>query len=477
MATTWKLAAIVAVGAALRFYHLDSQSLWHDEAISVVVSRAPLDQMLGHFSAGPGQLRENNPPLYAYLLHTWFSVFGVSDFTARSLSAAAGVLCLPLIYRLTAILFGTAAGLCASLLLATSQLGVMLSQEARNYEVFLLLSLTTATLYWYAMSKRSLAAWCGGTATAVLMVLTNYYGVFVIAALAIHALLCWRNIPWSWVGGAALAGAGTLIPWARMVLGAQVTAVSGRVQPAYFATELSTGIATVNRFSNGAVYGVLESTPLWTFAVAALLFGGPLLYLVSEGRRQRAAGSDHRCAIVFALLLWIVPLGGALGLGLLFDLQYNVRYAAVAIAPYYMLVGGGLARLPHRTVRAIAIAAIVAYSGVALAAIYRFPYKENYRDAIRSIAGQAAPEDCYAFVPFGSAPLEWSIYANTRPGRVLKLDRELDSGCRRVWVVTYERIVSDAHTRWREWLATATAGFTKRSQRRFFWVRVEEYER
>ena len=132
-ANVWKLAAILAAGAALRLYHLNHQSLWHDEAISVIVGRAPLDQTLNYFRAQPGRLPfEYNPPLYAYLLHVWFAIFGVSDFAARLLSAAAGILCLPVIYVLAADLFGRPAGRNAALLLAVSQLGVMFSQEARQ---------------------------------------------------------------------------------------------------------------------------------------------------------------------------------------------------------------------------------------------------------------------------------------------------------------------------------------------------------
>jgi 4-amino-4-deoxy-L-arabinose transferase-like glycosyltransferase len=481
----WKLAAIMAAGAALRLYHLDHQSLWHDEAISVIVSRAPLGRILDYFETVGSKLPfEYNPPVYAYVLHGWFKVFGVGGFEARLLSAVAGVLALPLIFLLARRLFGTTTGLRAALLLAVSQIGVMFSQEARNYELFLLLALTTAYLYWTAMTHRSLAAWCACTVSAVLMVLTQYYGVFVILALACHTALYWRSIRLMWVAGAAVAGASAVAPWLRFAFAGQVGAASDRVQPEYFAVGLSSVAGTINRFNNGAVNGLLESAPWWTFAAGAVLFGGPIAVLLVQAwqNRPRESEADSRGrfseATVFALLLGTVPLAAVLALGAVLNVQYNVRYVAFCIAPYYILAAAGLTRLPGAWLRHLALVAIVAYSGYALTANYRVPYKENYRDAIGFVAGAARPGDCYAFVPFGAPPLSWSIYASDSPAPAprLAIDGNAEAAaCRRIWAITYQRVTMESHARWREWLAKATAAHTRIADRSFFWVRVELY--
>ena len=240
---------------------------------------------------------------------------------------------------------------------------------------------------------------------------------------------------------------------------------------------MTTIAGTINRFSNGAVAGLLESTPPWTFAVGALLFGGPLLVLVAGAFRRDRATAPERRLVVFALLLWLVPLASVLAAGFALNVQFNVRYVAFCIAPYYILVGAGLATMPGTLARTVVLAAIVVYSGVALAANYRVPYKENFRDAIAFITPQEARDDCYAFVPFGGPPLEWSIYSTHRPERLLKPDAASAAGCRRIWVITYERVVTPVHARWQAALAEATAGLTKQAERSFFWVRVEEYER
>jgi hypothetical protein len=180
---------------------------------------------------------------------------------------------------------------------------------------------------------------------------------------------------------------------------------------------------------------------------------------------------------VFALLLWAVPLASVLALGAVLNVQYNIRYVAFCIAPYYILAAAGLSRLPGAWLRHVAIVAIVAYSGYALTANYRVPYKENYRDAIRFVTGEAQPGDCYAFVPFGTPPLSWSIYASDSPAPRLAIDRDAEAAaCRRIWVITYQRVTIESHARWRDWLAKVTGARTRIADRSFFWVRVELYQ-
>ena len=475
----WKLAAITAAAAALRLYRLDEQSLWHDEAISVIVSRAPIDRTLDFFRATPPRLPfEYNPPLYGFALHGWFALLGVGGFQARLLSAVVGIVSVPLVLALGARLFGSSAGLYAATLLAVSQLGVMFSQEARNYELFLMLTLVTANLYLIAMQRRSLPAWCLATASAVLMVLTNYYGVFIVLALAAYSLIYWRSIPLLWVAGSVATAALCLVPWSLFALSGQAAAASGRVQPGYFAIGLTSVIGTITRFNNGAVAGLLESTPAWAVALGGMLFGAPILWLIERARRTRRADPADWRGAVFAILLFAVPLAAVLVLGFVANVQYNIRYVSVCIAPYYVLAGAGLARWPDRLSRRLALLAILAYSGYALMANYRVPYKENYRDAVDLVASQASPSDCFAFVPFGNPPLEWSIYSTMRPERLVKLD---DGGtdaraCQATWVITYERVILPVHKIWREHIASRTVTQVKTAEQQFFWVKVEKYE-
>lgn len=54
------------------------QSLWRDEAFSVLVAERPLSTVLGKLTF--------EPPVYYILLHFWIKIFGESEIAARSLS-------------------------------------------------------------------------------------------------------------------------------------------------------------------------------------------------------------------------------------------------------------------------------------------------------------------------------------------------------------------------------------------------------
>src|SRR5262245_53457288 len=127
------LVAILLLGAALRLYHLDRQSLWWDEAISVTIAGASLDELPSYQSSNPPAPRfgwnaatervgDVNPPIYFVALHAWLGAFGRDAWQVRSLSVAAGVLALFVLFKVGEALFDAHTALLATLLLAVSQL-------------------------------------------------------------------------------------------------------------------------------------------------------------------------------------------------------------------------------------------------------------------------------------------------------------------------------------------------------------------
>ncbi len=55
-----------------------TQSLWRDEAFSILVAQRPMSEVLGKLTF--------EPPLYYILLHFWIKLFGTSEVATRSLS-------------------------------------------------------------------------------------------------------------------------------------------------------------------------------------------------------------------------------------------------------------------------------------------------------------------------------------------------------------------------------------------------------
>ena len=188
------------------------------------------------------------------------------------MSAAAGVLALIMLFAVGVELFDTPTALIATLLLAVSQVGVAFSQEARHYELLLLLFLTTLYLFVVAQSRRSALAWCGFVVTAVLMAGTHYYGALALVAMILYLAARWRSarIPLGWIAGGAVAWAAMLLPWMMFALGAQVSGASAGGPRRWSVVHWTTVGSTLNKFNNGAVAGIVNTMPRWTFLVGTL---------------------------------------------------------------------------------------------------------------------------------------------------------------------------------------------------------------
>jgi 4-amino-4-deoxy-L-arabinose transferase-like glycosyltransferase len=117
---------VLWVAFALRVAHLDRQSIWYDEGLSIYYARADVGQLLSAIS------QSEHPPLHSLLLHAWMSVCGDSEFSVRLLSVWFGVLSVALLYHLGRRL-SPATGALAATLLGVSPFAIWFSQETRGY--------------------------------------------------------------------------------------------------------------------------------------------------------------------------------------------------------------------------------------------------------------------------------------------------------------------------------------------------------
>jgi hypothetical protein len=385
-------------------------------------------------------------------------------------------------------LFDTTTALTATLFLAVSQLAIQYSQEVRCYELLFLLLLATLYFFVIATSRRVLAAWCGCTLCAILMVATHYYGAFAAAAFAAYVGLHRRErlVPLTWIAGAALAGCAALLPWAAFAVKAQASVLVARPWNPVSWTNI---FGTLNRFNNGAVDGLHSYVPRWTFGVGGLLFTCPVIMTASSWFKRAGDGSGAaRNSTSLCLVLWLTPLVLALLAGLAIG-NYDVRYATLCTAPYYILVARGISRLPSIALRRGWVLALLFYSCYALRANYYIPYKENFRDAAAYVAARSVGNQCYAFVPDGAPPLPWAIYTSGSPMKVITPRQRPPSfsDCRGIWVTTSQRVkpadwillsggLVPLEPLWREWLEALRASRSKSDEQQFYLVTVELYQ-
>jgi uncharacterized membrane protein len=159
------LVGMIALGALLRFWHLDLKPLWLDEVITVIFSTGktyddlPLDRLFPlqqwrdilttQVSVSCSQIAQNlatystHPPLFFCWMYNWLgwvsSLGGEWVVKLRSLSALFGVVEILAIYYVNRIAFYPKAGVIAAAVMAVSPFAVYLSQEARHYTLPMLL--------------------------------------------------------------------------------------------------------------------------------------------------------------------------------------------------------------------------------------------------------------------------------------------------------------------------------------------------
>jgi 4-amino-4-deoxy-L-arabinose transferase-like glycosyltransferase len=181
------LAALTAVGAALRIVGLDS-GLWYDEIVTLVESvRQPASSIVTQFQG------TNNHPLYSLLAHASVSVFGEQAWSLRLPALLFGVASIPMMFR-----FGEAFGsrfeaLLSSLLLAVSYHHIWFSQNARGYTALLFWTMLTTWLFLRILDHRRTSLAVAYGAAAALGVYTHLTLAFIVVS---HALL-WAAWLWS----------------------------------------------------------------------------------------------------------------------------------------------------------------------------------------------------------------------------------------------------------------------------------------
>ncbi len=132
------LLALLVLGAVLRFYELDFQSVWLDE-INTLNDANP-DYSISEVFASVAKY-DLHPPLYFFAIHFLFKLFGYTALVARAFSAVAGIAAIWAMYKLGRELFNKQVGLVTSALLCVNAYQIYYSQEARPYMVFCLFTI------------------------------------------------------------------------------------------------------------------------------------------------------------------------------------------------------------------------------------------------------------------------------------------------------------------------------------------------
>jgi uncharacterized membrane protein len=428
------LLILVAAGAALRLYRLDT-GLWFDEIVTLITSvRPPLSEIVTSF---PGN---NNHPLYSVFAHLSVTLLGEHPWTVRLPSALFGVASLPALYLVGTTVASRFESALAVTILTVSYHHVWFSQNARGYTLLLLCVLlaTYLLLKWLAGgSGWHLAAYA---VVGALGAYTHLTMVFVVVThAAVVALELWRR-EWRSAGSrtrwrpaiAAFGGAAllTILLYAPMLGGVQT----------FFTTQTVT--------SNEV------ATPVWALAAAlrGLQIGFGSLWAIAAGLLVFGAGAwSYFRRHDVALCLFLLPIPVTLALAVAMARPIFPRFVFFAIGFVLLItvrgaavLGGWLADRAVRGVRpeqlgraaALALtAAAVVFSIRSLPYGYRYP-KQDYARAVAFIEQHRRETDPAAVVGVtGSIPVR--EYLGREWPRIDRADdlRALQREGRDVWVL------------------------------------------
>ena len=109
------ITCILIIGTFLRFYKLDFQSLWLDE-LHTMQQAKPSESVKDLYAFL--LCCDQHPPLFYLTAKFFFSIFGHTEFVARSIAATTGSLCVLALYFLGKELANKAVGLTAATFLA-----------------------------------------------------------------------------------------------------------------------------------------------------------------------------------------------------------------------------------------------------------------------------------------------------------------------------------------------------------------------
>ena len=308
------LAGIIALGAALRFWHLDLKPLWLDEVLTALLSLGhrykdvPLEVVFSPstlqelFALQPNRscaeianavaTESTHPPLFFCWMHQWLNwvepLAQPLSWKLRALPALVGTGAIAAIYALNRIVFSPTAGLMGAAFMAVSPFAVYLSQEARHYTLpmlLIILALLGLMQIQHAFYIRKRlphpVVWLFWGITNSIGCYVHYFFIlaFIAQILTLIGLMYWRRrmLPkGSWVAlMLVVCGVGvSYLPWLSVLLGSVGRSETGWLpQPQHLAPLYQTILAWLSMI----IALPVENQPLWIQVPAVLLtivFGG-----------------------------------------------------------------------------------------------------------------------------------------------------------------------------------------------------------
>jgi mannosyltransferase len=395
--TGLQLALAVVAGVLTRFVGLGRESIWLDEATSLIIARMSPSSVVAWAAA------DIHPPLYYLVLHFWLC-WGDSEFAVRALSASLGVATVVVVYALACELFDKRVGLLSAFLFSLAPLHVWYSQEARMYVMVTMLSLLASYLLVKALRGPGQGRlWVTYVLVSALALYTHYFALFALLFCNLFALYrMWRHGTGTWRKWlkAQLAVALLFLPWMPILYRQVTTGGGGWVERAIGRPTLQSLLDTWLKFSVGldsGLYPVLLRRIAYVLLFASLLVAILRVLWPMRDKHPDSLAGDRE-GVLFCLVGAALPV---LGIWLLsqFKPMYSIRYLLVFMPLYWILVAYGIGGLPHQGFRAAVTTLLLVTLVVGNYMAWRVEQNPDWRGTASHVLQRARPGDVVLFSP------------------------------------------------------------------------------
>jgi mannosyltransferase len=386
------------------------QSVWFDEAYSIMLAQQSTDQLLYLTSL------DTHPPLYYLVLQAWAGLFGFGEAALRSLSVLAMGGALVTAGLLLRRMFGGRIALMVLPFLALAPMLLRYGFEIRAYALAGLIGIVATYVLVAALQAKKRNQWLLYTLYAVLVAagtLTLYYLVLLWAAHLVW--LVWqarRNKQSIWKSPWLIALAGSVVlflPWLPVFI-SQIS--NGALSPVTQALTLDTMLSIVTFMF---IY-----QPVWQVGAFMSLVVVALIVMMTRFllRAFASVDKDHRPYILLLALYVLVPVA-ILAVVSLVKPMYLERYLSHVLIGGYMLVGVVIAMVALKSsgrktiIAGAAVLAVLVVGVIHLAEVGNFNFqrlqKPMVKQAAAGLAGCSPDQTILAADPYVAIELAYYL--------------------------------------------------------------------
>jgi len=362
------LLLIIFLGGFLRIYDLGAESIYYDEASSILQAKQSLSEVISQAIN-----TQNSPPLYFIILHFQMLLFGTSEIAVRFPSAIFGILSLFFIYKIGCQLFNKKIGLLSSFLLAISSLHIDYSQDVRSYSLFVLMTLVSYYLFIQILKTNNKWFYVGLFIGNILLLYSHVFGLLLIISQIIYIALFWRRYQQQRIKliFTYLMSAFACIPLVILILPRFSEIVEGGGGNIQYLSRPSL-LSIIDTFE--AFSGVLLLLPI--FFIMFLI--GIFTIKRFDGRTSIRIESIREVTL---LLLWLSsPIIIPFVLSFILSPIYTLRYVISALPAFLILTAKGIWSFSNRQAIYGIIIFITIISLIGLIQQYIEPVKDQWRE-------------------------------------------------------------------------------------------------